>query len=144
MSDQEVAQVEEEATEEANEVDSPDDFFAKNEVQHVEFEHRGQTIKVNHYEVTRGAKYQAMEKAALAFMEENPNAEEVRPLPSVLENELVKNVIKGWNLPKPPSVGWDLLTDDELAERILDEVGVKDAIQQPTEDHPEVTKAKNS
>jgi uncharacterized protein YbbK (DUF523 family) len=139
MSDDDAPDPEQERQEQ---VEDPKDFFASQETQLAQFEHRGQTIKVWHYEVTRGMKYEAAEKAALAYMEENPNADEPRTMPSVMERELVRRVVKKWNLPKSPSIGWEMLKDGDLADKILDETGITAAVRSASATDQEVQDAK--
>lgn len=121
-------------------VEDPVEFFTDNKTRTAKFTHRGYDVKVEYKEVTRGNKYEAMEQAALAYMEKNPNAEEPKPLPSVLEKELVKRTIVDWNLPKRPELGWELINDDKLAERVLKETGIQDALNLNQE---EAQEAKN-
>lgn len=126
---------------------SQEDVFASTSTNKAEFVHEGPNglfqVKLEYYDITRKMRYQALEEATAAYKQKFPDAEEAGILPSVMEREMACQVIKKWNLPLPPRQGWDRLTDDELADRILKETGIEDAVKQTKEENKEVEEAKN-
>lgn len=127
------------------EAPDPEDVFASTQTQTTEFVHRDFKVVIEHYELTRKMRYDAINAARIS--NGAPGEEgEVEVHPGKLEKQIVCSMVKSWNLPEDPSLGWDRLKDNELAERILEEIGVGDMMDVDSEGGgpEEVERGKNS
>lgn len=100
------------------------DLLSVNE-RKVSVDHDGYKIELRVYPVTRLMRNQALELAAIAYQEKygKPGF-----LPTVFERELAIRLIKWWNIPKPPSLGWDMLPL-EVGDKISEAIGTADVLK---------------
>jgi hypothetical protein len=99
-------------------------------------------VKVVAYPVTRWHVRQAMEEAALAFLEKYGKK---GLSPTVFEDALARACIKSWTLPKPPSLnGWRLIEDKTLGDKIAEALGFDDALRSLRGESKEAEDAGNS
>lgn len=120
-------------------------FVAVNAAKEVTFEHDGEFVKIKYLPITRLFRDEAFERAAIEFKLQYGNREKDGGfLPSVFINTLARRIIKEWSIPVPLPEGWDMLTDNDLVDRILKEIGIDAALMALKGQTGEVDKAKNS
>lgn len=99
-------------------------------------------VKVTAYPVTRWHVKQALEEAALAFLDKYGKK---GLSPTVFEDALARMCIKTWTLPVAPSQkGWRLIEDKTLGDKIAETLGFDEALRSLRGESKEVEDAKNS
>ncbi len=101
-------------------------FVAVNAAKKTQIEHDGEVVEVEYLPITRLFRDEALEKSVVVFKQAY-NEEGFSP--STYRNELAHRIVKKWSIPAPLPEGWDMLTDDDLVDKICEATGIEDAVQ---------------
>lgn len=117
----------------------------------VEFEYEGKKISLKYYvSIPRMTRNQCLEEAVWAWQVSHTGNKGFSP--TVFEAELVKRTLKSWSEsgegpallpPEPLPLGWEMLVDDKLANKIVELIGVAAIMKGMVEQATEVQTAKN-